>query len=189
VSAKAAGAGRDEIELMRTRAKLLLVGAIAATIVTVDVGAARAAPGGEADRVTLVGARVGVFDQETLWAVAAEYRWGTAWWHLHPWAGALVLEDGAHWLGGGLRYEWEPAPAWEVAVGFAPGYYGGVDRVPLGESLIFASSLQVSYTTDDGMRFGAMFAHYSNASRSEFNPGTELFGLFASLPLGAAGSR
>ena len=48
----------------------------------------------------------------------------------------------------------------------------------------FRSSLELAYRFDNRARLGLSFYHLSNASLDDNNPGTEVFSLNYSIPLG-----
>ena len=66
----------------------------------------------------------------------------------------------------------------------AAGLYEDGDGKDLGHIVEFRSSLELAYRFDNRARLGLSFYHLSNASLDDNNPGTEVFSLNYSIPLG-----
>lgn len=153
------------------------------TPLTVSAGADNAA--GTADnRVVFHGGATGLFDHETIPAVACEYRWGNSVAGLQPWLGAGWATDGAVFAGAGVLHTWRPMPRWEWVVGFGPGYYDRHEGKDLGSQLEFYSFAEAGWEISPGRHLLVRLAHISNGSFADNNPGTELltFGVSLRLP-------
>ncbi|MDY0149993.1 MAG: acyloxyacyl hydrolase, partial [Kiritimatiellia bacterium] len=57
------------------------------------------------------------------------------------------------------------------------------EGLTLGFEAQFRTAIEVAKRFDNGHRLGLCFAHLSNGSLSDFNPGTETLGIFYSIPL------
>jgi lipid A 3-O-deacylase len=137
----------------------------------------------ERDRFVFHGGISGVFDEETVPAFATEYRWAAAKAGLQPWVGGGWATDGAIFAGAGVLHTWRPARRWEFVAGFGPGYYDRHEGLDLGSQVEFYSFAEVNCAVSTGKRLLVRFAHISNASMSEINPGTELLTLGFSFDL------
>ncbi len=142
-----------------------------------------AVAGGSEDRLIFHGGVSGVFDGEKNPALAIEYRWGVEKAGLQPWIGAGWAPDGAVFAGGGLLRTWRPSKRWEMVLGFGPGYYDRHEGLDLGSQIEFYSFAEAGWELSPGRRVLLRFAHISNASLSEINPGTELVTLGMSFRL------
>ncbi len=135
------------------------------------------------DRLVFHGGISGIFDSEKNPTLALEYRWGVEKAGLQPWIGAGWATDGAVFAGGGLLRTWRPDRRWEIVLGFGPGYYDRHEGLDLGSQLEFYSFAEAGWEVFPGRRVLLRFAHISNASLSEINPGTELLTLGMSFRL------
>ncbi|WP_138223368.1 acyloxyacyl hydrolase [Nibricoccus aquaticus] len=135
------------------------------------------------DRLVFHGGVSGLFDSEKPPAIALEYRWSASKAGLQPWLGAGWATDGAIFAGGGLLHTWRVASRWELVTGFGPVYYDRHEGLDLGSQLEFYSFAEAGWEISPGRRLLLRFAHISNASMSEINPGTELLTLGFSLRL------
>jgi lipid A 3-O-deacylase len=135
------------------------------------------------DRLVFHGGVSGVFDGEKPPVLALEYRWGSAKAGMQPWVGAGWATDGAIFAGGGLLHTWRPARRWELVAGFGPGYYDRHEGLDLGSQIEFYSFAEAGWEFSPGRRVLLRFAHISNASLSEINPGTEQITLGVSFRL------
>jgi hypothetical protein len=92
--------------------------------------------------------------------------------------------DGSRFVGAGLLLHATPARNWDIAVGFAPGYYEREHGPALGSSLEFFSSIELSRALRKGRRIGLHLGHISNGSFGDANPGAETIRLFWAIPIG-----
>ena len=92
--------------------------------------------------------------------------------------------DGSRFVGAGLLLHATPGPVWDLAVGFAPGYYEREHGPNLGSSLEFYSFVEISRARPRGRRLGLQLGHISNGSFGDANPGAETIRLFWALPIG-----
>ena len=67
--------------------------------------------------------------------------------------------------------------------GFGGGYYNAASGLDLGFDAEFRSSLELSRRFRNGSRLGFVFAHVSNGSLGDKNPGSETLGLNCAVPL------
>ena len=87
------------------------------------------------------------------------------------------------WYAGAVK-DFDVATSTVLSLGFAPGYYVyGNKSVNLHNGLEFKSQIGLSYELQDKKRIGVSFAHISNASIGEDNPGVEVLSLTYSHPL------
>jgi hypothetical protein len=103
------------------------------------------------------------------------------------WQGFLIgtwATDASRFTGAGLLLHAEPAPGWDLTIGFAPGFYEREHGPHLGSSLQFFSSIEISHALEGGRRLGLSIGHISNGDIGDINPGAETIRLFWMLPLG-----
>jgi hypothetical protein len=106
-------------------------------------------------------------------AVQLEYRFGVHWWWLRPLGGMLLSSEGTQVVYAGLLLE-VPLPwGFVVAPGVAPGLRILKGERDLGATILFKSSIEVSFPIASGLRAAASFAHISNAKLGSPNPGVE----------------
>ncbi len=72
---------------------------------------------------------------------------------------------------------------WVMTPSFGGGYYNASSGLDLGFDAEFRSGIEISKRFRNGHRLGLSFAHLSNGSLSDKNPGTESFGIVYSIPL------
>ena len=112
-----------------------------------------------------------------------EYRSDYKLWHFNPFATSAVTSNGMTFVGGGILLDVFLGRRIVITPSFAPTLYqGGTSDLDLGHVLEFRSQLEIAYRFDDRSRLGLSLSHYSNASLSDSNPGTESFLLNYSLP-------
>lgn len=98
-----------------------------------------------------------------------------------PMLAASTTEDGAAWVGAGLR--------WEARLGrlvteasFAPGLYVAGDGPRIGTTLEFRSGLAAGWDFGPAT-VSVSLDHRSNGGLSDTNPGLETVGLRVTIPL------
>jgi hypothetical protein len=104
--------------------------------------------------------------------------------HLHPW---FFIGTGKHdtcYAAAGVLADFSLGERWRLTPSFGVGYYDSL-RLDLGYHAEFRSAIELSRRFSNGQRLGLAFAHLSNGSLGERNPGTETLGLVWSLPLDA----
>lgn len=89
----------------------------------------------------------------------------------------------SRFIGAGLLWHVSLSRRWDLAVGFAPGYYEREHGPNLGSALEFLSTLEISRELRGHRRFGIELGHISNGSFGDENPGTETLRLFWQVPL------
>lgn len=125
----------------------------------------------------------------------ADAQYGIGWlsaahwtpWQLQPELGVIRTRYGSHLIYGGLQrrtYFSQQAQGFALNIGLAPGLYwhGQGNDTDLGYLLQFKTTLGIDYEFPDATRLGASFAHISNASLGNTNPGTELWYLYYAVP-------
>lgn len=103
--------------------------------------------------------------------------------HLGPW---LSFGTGKHhefYAAAGVRINLELGRGWILAPSFGGGYYNASSGLDLGFDAEFRSSVELARRLPNGHRLGLAFAHLSNGSLSDHNPGTEALGITYSFPL------
>lgn len=88
-------------------------------------------------------------------------------------AGALVNGDGGAHARVGFGRHFELGDRWRVTPTVAFGLYEEGDGADLGHAVEFRSALELSVRIAPRARLGMTFAHLSNASISDENPGIE----------------
>ena len=124
-----------------------------------------------------------VFDshQELFWSV--EYRPAFRLYHFGPW---FSFGSGKHhecYAAVGVLMNLQLGCGWVMTPSFGGGYYNASSGLDLGFDAEFRSGIEISKRFRNGHRLGLSFAHLSNRSLSDKNPGTESFGIVYSIPL------
>lgn len=124
-----------------------------------------------------------IFDphQEIYWT--AEYRPAFRFFHLGPYLLFGTGRNDEFYAAVGVLLNIELGRGWALTPAFGGGYYDAGDGLDLGFDNEFRTSLELSRRFRNGHRLGLSFAHISNGSLSEKNPGTETLGLVYSIPL------
>jgi hypothetical protein len=118
-----------------------------------------------------------------------EYRAGRA---THPLRAVFVASttrDSSTFVGAGIGYELAFARHWVLMPTFVPGYYRQGSGKDLGYPLEFRSQLELGYRFGSGERLSIAFAHVSNGSLGDINPGQESLTLAWQMPLGRRQGR
>lgn len=105
-------------------------------------------------------------------------------WGVRPWIGLSVTNQRSLWAGFGIERDFAIASRFLLTPSFGAGYYAkGLSDLDLSHPIEFRTALAASYLFDTGHRLGVSFAHLSNAGLSSDNPGTEILGLYWTMPL------
>lgn len=104
-------------------------------------------------------------------------------WRIHPAVGFGFGEKRAYYLFADLRRDFYLSPDWIITPSFGAGFFDGRGALNLGYDLEFRSALALFYHFNSRQRLGLSFSHLSNASLSDYNPGTETLSLVFSQPL------
>lgn len=146
------------------------------------------APGALADDPDFLTVGAGVFDfndNMTTGMGAIEYRSDMKFFHLKPFGGVMVNGDGGGDVYLGVLLDIFFGRRFVVTPNFAPGFYWQGNGKDLGYPVEFRSGIEFAYRFDNRARLGVAVHHLSNASIDSNNPGTELFTLYYSYPLGS----
>lgn len=112
-----------------------------------------------------------------------EYRSDKKFWEIKPFATLAVASNGMTFIGAGILMDIYMGRRWVVTPSFVPTWWRGkTDSLDLGHALEFRSQLEVAYRFDDRSRLGLSISHYSNASSSDINPGSESVMINYSIP-------
>ena len=126
-----------------------------------------------------------VFDEEDGADFRGEYRFGQDVFNtsIKPFIGAEITTDTSIWVGGGLYYDWNFAPEWNLTPSFGLGLYeeGDSDK-DLDHPIEFRSQIEISYDLDEENRVGVGISHISNAGLSDDNQGVEIVNMSYSTP-------
>ena len=139
-----------------------------------------------ADGPPLVSLGVGVtqvFDnhQEFFWGV--EYRPAFRLFHVGPWLLFGTGKNDEFYAAAGVLADVELGRGWVVTPSFGAGYYNASDGLDLGFDAEFRTAVELARRFGRGQRLGLCFAHLSNGSLSDTNPGTETLGISYSFPI------
>jgi len=112
-----------------------------------------------------------------------EYRSDYKLWELKPFATLAVASNGMTFIGAGVLMDVYFGKRWVLTPSFAPTWWHGkTSTLNLGHAIEFRSQLELAYRFDDRSRIGLSISHYSNASLSDNNPGTEALMVNYSMP-------
>jgi hypothetical protein len=91
-----------------------------------------------------------------------------------PTVGLSVTDDGAGWVGLGVKSRFEIGAGGLFAEGsIMPGYYSAGDGPTLGGTLQIRSALGLGHEFDNGATLSVLYDHRSNADTRARNPGME----------------
>lgn len=116
-------------------------------------------------------------------ASAIEFRTAPQMGRFRGWIGADIGTQDAYFFGFGVYYGISFPRHVELGLSFGPGYYQGDERLDLGCSVEFRSTVEVSYQFESHHRIALAFGHVSNASLGDVNPGSEFLKITWQLPL------
>ena len=124
-----------------------------------------------------------IFDghQELFWNI--EYRPAYRFYHFGPWMSFGTGNNHEFYAAVGVLLNIEIGRDWILTPSFGGGYYNASSGLDLGFDAEFRSGIELSKRFPGGHRFGLNFAHLSNGSLSDKNPGTESLGIVYSIPL------
>ena len=112
-----------------------------------------------------------------------EYRSNYKLWELKPFATLAVASNGMTFIGAGVLMDIYFGKRWVLTPSFAPTWWHGkTDALNMGHAVEFRSQMELAYRFDDRSRLGLSLSHYSNASLSDKNPGTEAIMINYSIP-------
>ena len=139
-----------------------------------------------ADGPPLVSLGVGVaqvFDnhQEFFWGV--EYRPAFRLFHVGPWLLFGTGKNDEFYAAAGVLADVELGRGWVFTPSFGAGYYNASDGLDLGFDIQFRTAVELARRFGRGQRLGLCFAHLSNGSLSDTNPGTETLSISYSFPI------
>jgi len=126
---------------------------------------------------------VQIFDnhQELFWGV--EYRPAFQIFHVGPWFLFGTGKNDEFYAAIGALMNVELGRGWTFTPSFGAGYYNASSGLDLGFDAEFRSAVELTRCFGNGQRIGLCFAHLSNGSLSDKNPGTESIGLNYAFPL------
>lgn len=119
--------------------------------------------------------------QELFWNI--EYRPAVRFYHIGPWMSFGTGNNHEFYAAVGVLLNIEIGRGWVLTPSFGGGYYNASSGLDLGFDAEFRSGIELSKRFPGGHRFGLNFAHLSNGSLSDKNPGTESLGIVYSIPL------
>ena len=125
----------------------------------------------------------GLFDprQDFFWTV--EYRPAFRWFHLGPWLLAGTGRNQEFYAAAGILIDLPLGERWVLTPSFGGGYYHAEKGLDLGFDMQFRSSIELAWRFRGGQRIGISFAHLSNGSLGDYNPGTETLSVAMAWPL------
>ena len=100
----------------------------------------------------------------------------------HPFLGLEVTTDGAVYGLGGLLWDFKFDNNWFITPSLGAGIYKDGDGLDLGYGLQFRSQFEAGYEFENGHRLSGAYSHISNAGLGDRNPGTEVIGIYYSIP-------
>lgn len=140
-----------------------------------------------ADNVNRVSIGLGYYDirdNEDAVDFRIEYRPGTPIvWELRPWLGAEVTSDGALYGAGGFLYDFHLQNNWILTPSIGGGLYAEGNGKDLGGAIQFRTMLELGYQFENASRVSAGLSHISNAHTRNYNPGTEILGVYYHIPM------
>ena len=159
------------------------IGALAALFALL----AAALPSTAAPAPPLLGIDVGaaqIFDerQDAFWTV--EYRPAFRFCRLGPWLLAGTGKEDAFYAAGGVFLDLPLGERWVLSPSFGGGYYHAEKGMDLGFDMQFRSAVELARKFRNGLRVSVAFAHLSNGSLGDYNPGTETLSVGLRIPLG-----
>lgn len=126
-------------------------------------------------------------NQDSQYGFEVQFAQGLSRYSFKPIAGLLRTRDASHYLYTGVSRTsafTDSGTGLSLTFSFGPGIYlhGDGEDTDLGYWLEFRTSAGLLWTFADETRIGVHFAHLSNASLTEVNPGTELLTVTYELP-------
>jgi hypothetical protein len=155
----------------------LIAGLAVAHVVDAAVGQdSLAAEGTPAEWEVGAGA-INSFETATFAMVYARYHLGWDCYGIRLWAEGTVIDGGAFWVGGGLRYDIRLGDDWRIGLASGPGYFRESDELDLGHEIEFFSSIELVRTLGKRTSLVAGIGHLSNAGFGDYNPGANTYRL------------
>jgi hypothetical protein len=107
------------------------------------------------------------------------FRHHFAWdWHgVRLWTGGSLVENGAFWVGGGLRFDLRMGDEWRVCAASGPGYFNKSGELDLGHEVEFHSTIELARAIGHAGEVVAGIGHISNAGLGDYNPGATTYRL------------
>ena len=154
--------------------------------ILLGAGPAVSAPSWFADSPPLISLGIGVaqvFDnhQEFFWGV--EYRPAFRFLHVGPYFLFGTGKNDEFYAAAGVLADVELGRGWVFTPSFGAGYYNASSGLDLGFDAEFRTAVELARRFGRGQRLGLCFAHLSNGSLSDTNPGTETLGISYSFPI------
>ena len=133
--------------------------------------------------LTLSTGAADIFDshQEIYWGV--DYRPAFRFFHVGPWLSFGTGKQREFYAAIGGLLDVELGCGWVLTPSFGAGYYSASDGLDLGFGAEFRTAIELAKRFGNGQRLGLCFAHLSNGSLGDENPGTETLGISCSFPL------
>ena len=163
--------------------RLILTVIAAAALIAASAGPAAAAED-DPHFLTLAAGYYDINDDMDAAEFRAEFRSGDKLWIFKPFGGLMGTSDAAFYGYAGFLVDLYFGRRIVLTPSLAAGLYEDGDGKDLGHIVEFRSSLELAYRFDNRARLGLSFYHLSNASLDDNNPGTEVFSLNYSIPLG-----
>ena len=155
---------------------------------TVILGCARAVePARDSEQgphlLVAFGGAIQVLDDDPEPLYGLEYRPPWRWHGLGPWLSVGGGEAAGFYSAMGLCYDFRLGVHGRLTPSFGLGYFRD-GEFELGHNLEFRSGIECTRRFRGGLRIGVAFAHISNGSIGDINPGTESVCAVLALPLG-----
>lgn len=155
----------------------LMAGLTVAHMLDAAVGRDSSAGEGPSSEWEVGAAAINSFETDTFAMVFARYHFGWNWYGIRPWVEGTVIDGGAFWLGGGLRYDIHLGNDWRIGLASGPGYFRESDELDLGLEVEFYSSIELVRTLGEKTSIVAGIGHLSNAGFGDYNPGANTYRL------------
>ena len=113
----------------------------------------------------------------------AEWRFAYKLFNLfHPFIGVEGTTDGALYTLAGLLWDYKFCQNWFITPGAGIGIYKDGNGLDLGHTIQFRTQFEAGYEFENGHRLSASYSHISNGGLGDTNPGTEIIGIYYSVP-------
>ena len=134
-------------------------------------------PAGEAAQWEVGAGAIDSFETDTYGLLFVGHNFAWNWHGLRLWTGALVVETGAFWCGGGLRFVVQLDQNWRVGAASGPGYFNESDELDLGHEVELYSTIELARAIGGAGHLVVDVGHMSNAGLGDYNPGATTFRL------------
>lgn len=112
-----------------------------------------------------------------------EWRLAKKIWNVfHPFIGIEATSDGGLFGLVGAFWDFKFDNNWFITPSLGGGIYKDGDGLDLAHTLQFRTQLEAGYEFDNGHRLSGALSHISNAGLGDRNPGTEVIGVYYSIP-------